>query len=405
MNVLTNQKPIIFWQIFGSILYHTLLITHLSVLFYIMPRELYGLMGILFSLLYTAIMLVNAGFDEAIASLYRDNQNRSLHAIPGKTQKATIVLFFLIVIVGFFFNVVFFQSKIDLVLIAILSTTLWLESRKKIYKSMLTLLKKTRSVAIGELGMICLYIIFIWTGYLYFKHFSLHFVFLSLSACSYIEYYYFLSQIPQDTIDCKQLSSLKWQQLAIYIVQIVQQISSVNVLIPAIAFFYGLSLAAEAKLVSSIIINGAIIIQQVVASLSMIFFAHESKRTTNRLLVYINRATTISCLFLFMIGLSLWLFVSDYPRINTLIVMIIGASSCIETLLIAYKKWYISEQKSGLMVIFLAISIFFGLLAWGMQKTMTGIAFFGLIVASRCCYLLILLLYSGLKISRNKQIL
>lgn len=400
MNILKNQQPIIFWQIFGSILYHGLLIAHLSALFYIMPRELYGLMGTLFSLLYTGTMLVNAGLDEAIAALYRNNQNSSTYAIARTPQKKPIILFFLIVSIGFTLSLFFFQSKIDFCLSIILAITLWLESRKKIYKSMLTLIKKTRSVAIGELCMILSYIILVWVEYFYFGFFLIHFVFLSLSVCSYIECCYFRKQIPQGIVQNKELLSLRWQQLAIYIVQICQQISSVNVLIPAIAFFYGLSLAAEAKLVSSIIINGAIIIQQIIASLSMIFFAHEPKITTNRILGYINMVAAISCSLFFIFGLYLWLFVSDYPQINILIVMIITASSCIETVLIAYKKWYINEQKSELMLLFLGISILLAAITWATQRAMSGITFFGLVILSRCFYLFILFLYSHVKIRK-----
>ncbi len=281
------------WNAFEAFVYQTLLTLHQILLFQVLNRSCFGLLGTIFSLLYLIILILNLGFDKSLAPFYRAfMQNKIQFRKIFLTQ--FILQISILSMTSFFF--IFFYSNLSQLFSAsfkcpvitfktwiIISLLIILEGIKKSLKMIAQLSFLNKESALIELTSLIIYLIIIWSSYFYNSYtidFSLIFSALLIQSLLSNLLFSFLilkiyKKLPIKNEIYEPLSNrIAKNRLFDFINEITRLLFSGNFLIPFLAFFFGLAQISILKLINIIAIYISVILERTFGLTSGALLSH-----------------------------------------------------------------------------------------------------------------------------------
>ena len=178
------------WNALEAINTQGLLAINQFMLFRILPLEFYGLTGLIFSLIYVALPLINLGFDASLPTFIKkytaDKQSFATLLMPQLYAQAMTILiatfvysFTLITI-----NTVWFSStqylQLSSAFFVLLAGIIITESIKKTLRALTHAYFLNKQTTLIELGAVILYTVLVWGNYFMYGTLNLWTIFIPL---------------------------------------------------------------------------------------------------------------------------------------------------------------------------------------------------------------------------------
>jgi hypothetical protein len=267
------------WGAYETILFNGILAAHTTFLFMAIPGYSYGIIGIVFSLVYTVVALTTMGNDIATATIIGSMPTRNTlkHALMSHIVQAIFMALFCMIFIGWHYP----QIKADVLLFAVGILLACAEISKKIIKSLMIATHQFELVAHVEIVSIVMYVGITWTLYfLYRTSITPVLLVAPLAFCSCIAtsimgsaLHTYYTQAPTEMIHTfcwYDTFTLKSRAAMMCIVNL---LFSGNVLVPLSALFSGATFAGGLKFASSIIQNVVIIAERTFGVTSSLVFS------------------------------------------------------------------------------------------------------------------------------------
>ncbi len=374
-------KKLFYLQTIESITYHVLLAGNLSALYFYMPKMLYGKVGVLFSIIYLVASLINAGLDDTLPPFFSE---------PEFIKKNIGTLFFPNIFLYIIFLSVLFWIKPlsltmpELFLVGLIVAT---ESLKKTIKIVLQLYAHIQTTILGELGMMSAYTMLVWIGILFMGPVGIMHVFLPLFTCSLAELIFFIYKLkhqkqffyPSSNIALCKTYSFWRMRLVLYLYSIGNTFTSTNIIIPIISSWYGFTHAAEAKWITSLVMNILFIIKRITDALSLFFFPRQKTS-----IQFAQSMQLIVYLPIFMLCSGSLLYLWNYQIENMLITTLCIIIPSLDVAFITYRRWLIQKHIVGILLIpYFCLSMYLITLFFIYPKEASGIHILIAIALSR----------------------
>lgn len=378
-----SLKKLLYLQTIESITYHILLASNLSALYFYLPRALYGKIGVLFSIVYLVASLVNAGLDDTLPPFFAKSKIIKINWQLTFVFLPNICLY-LIFATFFFWLHPFSLTKTELFLLCFIVAT---ESLKKTAKIILQLHAYIQTTILGELGMMSVYTALVWIGIFFIKPISIMHIFLPLFICSLTELIFFVYKLRiqkqsffVDTNSTEyKTTQFWWMRFVLYLYAIGNTFTSTNIIIPIISNWYGFNQAAEAKWITSLIMNILFIIKRIADALGVFLFPNQKTTIqfaqTMHIFVYLP-------IFILCIGslTYLWNYQIENREITALCIII----PSLDVAFITYRRWLIQKHVLGILLIpYACLSIYLVILFLIYQKEVSGAHLLIAIASSR----------------------
>lgn len=350
------------WSTFESTIYHTVLCVHQIALFFCMPKELYGQIGMLFAMLYGAITLTNGGFDATLPLFFPSAITSKRHALFLARQLIPeCVLMLGIILYGIrYSSFAGTESTLAIVLGLLLIT----EGIRKTMRSLLQLIFIAKETAFIELCSLVGYIGCIWLHMYYSSPLTALDIFLpmlisSLGAVSskgYLLYTRWYRLLPTDNPLAPILSTrtIIIQRMFNYSTQLSHTLFSHNVIVPFVAFNYGFAPAASIKIISTILNFISLTIRKIFGVPSAALFANlrsvsaEEKSTACTLITRMIRQSLIIGLLACALVCTFVHYATITPSslLTTPFMLLFAVLILSEHIFIAYELLFITEGKA-----------------------------------------------------------
>ncbi len=152
------------WNVAGSMIYETLKITHQVILFHVLSRQSYGLMGILFSIVYLTTALCSIGSETALPaflSLFTKNKSHFRYLVPRYMAPQIPLLLCGGAAATFIYFTYFFTKSHTLPLILPL-LLIFFEGLRIFFRMLLHSVFMHKQAMIIEISIITLYMASVW---------------------------------------------------------------------------------------------------------------------------------------------------------------------------------------------------------------------------------------------------
>ena len=367
----SRVNNIIWWHTFESILYHGILLIHQSILFTMIPHNMYGLIGSLFSAIYLLVAIINAGLDDTLSSLftpYAKSKQLFWKFIGIQALINYGISISIIIIMYIFWHTTI--SSLNIPIIIIVSIVV-LESIKKIAKTLLQLSFQFGVTVFGELSTVISYVGSVWIGYACGYPINLYLIFIPLLIvlfCETIVFLYYtyrwyqtLSSNPHQTIMIDDYKRIIKNRTYTFLHQIHHIFFSGNFLVLLSARLFGLDYAGIIKFSSGIALNITIILKKIFGTSSNILLANVKNKdiTTQKncfSLITNKMYQVLFALSLFFVINHKFLLQGNNPTQNIaacLFFLIIF----IENFFTTYEQFYIIQERTGYMIIINGLTI------------------------------------------------
>ncbi|MBI2345050.1 hypothetical protein HYV10_03195 [Candidatus Dependentiae bacterium] len=383
------------YNVINIFLYKIILQTHQLLLFSIIPSQLFGLIGTLFSSIYFLISVTNIGFDYFIIThhnIYTASQKNFKKLIP--LFFARLVCMIMVIILLWYINrhillcpVANIIEHTTPLLLAIIIFIFISESIKKSLDVLAQMLFLQKTISIFDISTLIIYVSSVWSCYCLFGQISLLTIFIPMAIISFAEccllaqtIYKFYTRIPVE--DSKSIipsfKEIIGNQIINYINQIAKALFSPNFFIIVLACYLGLAKVGQIKLFTDIIVLLYMVLNRSFGLPTAALFSSIAKQTTidkDQEKISISQQTFVRVItwytqFLYALGITIGSIVISCLCINLCfssavifnIILFIFAGF-IEYLVIAYEKWYLTQRKSWILAIANGINLaMYGLL-------------------------------------------
>jgi hypothetical protein len=356
------------YNVANIFLYKIILQLHQTALFFIIPSTMFGLIGTLFSSIYFLISITNIGFDYFIIMH---------HSSYTSCQKNFKKLFFIfiarlitvlcIIILLWFINnhyklcpVSNILNHTNPLLLTIIVFIFISESIKKSLDALAQMSFLQRSITFFDISTIIMYAFFVWSSYFLFQSISLYTIFIPMAFISILECYLltnairsFYNRLPaaDSRHPTPQVKEIITHQIINYINQITKALFSPNFFILIFACYFGLSKAGYIKLFTDSIVLLYMLLNRSFGLPTAALFSSLSKDSDTSSKVFI-KITNWYIQFLYALAMTIALLFYFYGNndsfsssiVSNVIIFIFAGF--IEYLLIAYEKWYLTQNKS-----------------------------------------------------------
>lgn len=359
------------WNTAGALVYQLLLVAHQAALFKVMAPADYGVMSIVLSMIYLGALIADGGFDAALSSFFvsmsTSKESFTRLAVPhwlAEGITAALVSGFLVYVAGLSSMT---QALSPLVLWSA-ALMLMAESFRRSLRMTLQLAFKAQIVSLVDVGMLVVYLTFIWGSYIWGAALSLELLIFSLALLSAasavalaVMVVRWVATLPaehstptQPTVTHRQLT---WHRLINSGNLISHQIFSGNILVPLVAMSSGLNNAGIVKL-ASYLAHGLVTITRKIFGFSGTALlsalkkkSHEEKQNAFWRLSRALYATLIfSVIALASMSLHLFAHESATSHYALSLCLLIGLIIS-EGLYLVYEAVYIIEEKSLYLVL------------------------------------------------------
>lgn len=381
------------YNIVNIFLYKIILQLHQTTLFFTIAAPMFGLVGTLFSSVYFLISVTNIGFDYFIISHhnnYTSCQKNFKKIIPIFIARLITVLFVIILlwIINHHYKLCPVANILDHTtppLLAIIVFIFISESIKKSLDALAQMSFLQRSITFFDISTLLMYVIFVWGYYFLYKDISLYTIFLPMAFISIFECFLltrtiiaFYSRLPMSCSNHTTPSPkvIITQQVINYINQITKALFSPNFFIILFACYFGLSKAGYIKLCTDGIILLYMLLNRSFGLPTAALFSSLGKSSSQDLEQQKVATSTFIKItnwyiqFLYALAIIIFILLSSFYNGNVSLsasilwnVILFIFASFIEYLLIAYEKWYLTQDRSWVLAIINGINLLgYGLL-------------------------------------------
>jgi len=389
------------WLSFEAISYQFILLGHQFILFGIADRQLYGLAGTLFSLVYLCVTVADLGLEPSLSPFFAQlTKNRQAFG------RFLVVQFIPnVAIIGFLFAGLFcflllgrswFASLgVGMPLLAVLGLLTLTECIKKTLRAVLHLAFLNRATAFIGFGTIVSYIATVWGLYGFGFALSLPIIFVPMLVTSSISMmlmiffvYKFYRSLPQDAactlpyFGRRVIASRGFNALN----QLSHLLFSSNFLVPFFAFQFGLAHAGLFKLVSHIAYCTTGILRRTFGVASDALLAKSKAMAAQARREVFTRIS--ERLHHALYGIFIFFVINHTKLLTYGGVQLQEASAplaylflliCLsENFFIAYEKFYIMHEKAGRLLFF---NVFTMILTYGVIHYAAALSQFGALLS------------------------
>ncbi|MFI5332794.1 MAG: hypothetical protein ACHQVS_01705 [Candidatus Babeliales bacterium] len=373
------------WNTFESIAYQGILILHLIALYRHTDPSFFGMMGIIFSLLYLMTFLANAGFDTALAPYAQllTTDRRFWHTIVIPHLRIQCIVYVFIGICGIIVNPPSLIRAISSAsygghaitpysLSIILALLLVTESTKKTLRTIAHLTFHNQLTALVEVSMVSIYVALVWLSYAYYTALSLTLILFPLFITSLISclilgccLYDFYQHLPTESTELIPTHrTFISTRLYTYGAHLGHILFSSNFLIPFCALHIGLAHTGIFKLISSITHTITTMVYKIFGPTSQALFSHTSTNTYHdkQQLFF----TLTQYLHHVLYGLIIF-FVINYAKLigthlntnnfSTPLIILFLVIQLTEHMFIVYEKFFIAHHRAAYLCILSLVSL------------------------------------------------
>lgn len=363
------------WNSLEALIYQALLIANQALLFYILDSSAYGLVGILFSLVYLVVAITNMGLDLSLgplfSSLNRDQITVKRILLPHLLLQPCIIT--LVIIGGLILyitgstHLIPNSHSLSSALYVILTLLMYTESIKKTLRVLLHLIFLSRITALLEIATIALYVGFITLSYLLGWQLTPIAIFAPLlilssigTAILSIVAYRWYATLPKkngvyyNELNHRMIKNRMWN----YGIQLGHALFSGNFLISLFGIQFGLAQAGVAKFANSIAHGIATIARKIFDTTSGSYLSHVKEQDTHSkhavfatISTHINQLLYSIILGMCIIGPRLWQLQTTASIQASILIILLGAVHIFELFYMAYEKFFINEEKSLYLII------------------------------------------------------
>lgn len=394
------------WLSIESIIYHAIFLIHQTFLFKFAGAYNYGIIGSIFSIVYFATTIVTFGLESSLSPFF--GQIMACKANFKKFFAVQILpTFFLstltipaLILLKTYQNFVFLQN-ISYLFISTIFILILSESIKKVLRGLLYLNFNNKFNMALEIGSLLIYVATIWGIFIVTGKITVNLIFVPMAITSVLSSIILLfftsiiySKLPEQTgfaqniinnifdklSDTNNLGNSKSLQYKIFKIrainfanQFTHNMFSSNFLVPFFAFQFGLAQAGIFKLLSHITYTITMIMRKIFGWASDTMLAHTKNLNINSKQDMFhdinNKINNIMLALIIFLTINLTKIVNyshtNYSHVNNTqaiinwpLVYFFLAITLIENLFISYEKFYIAEEKNGVILLINAISIF-----------------------------------------------
>lgn len=368
------------WNSINIFLYKAILLTHQVVLFYFIPKSMYGTSGALFATIYMIIGLTGFGFDYSLFSYfaeYSKNQSCFKKLIP-----QYIVRLITIIVVASLLYAIYIQKNhpkiisfliegIPLGLLPYLLLIFVSESFKRSLETLAQLAFLNKKITKIQVSMILLYVILFWGTYAINKNITLHNIFVPMVIISYLEiiflyriikkYYHSLSK----DNSCHDLykRTITKNQIYNYINQVSKNFFSPNFLMLIIAYNLGMHQAGTIRFFTNIITLLYMLLHRSVSVPSGALLSNMTKEAFVKIKEVFLTVTNTYIQFLYALAITFAITIIPHVIANvaetsiTYHILLFIIAGFTEYLTLTYEKLYITQNASNVLFYINIISV------------------------------------------------
>lgn len=370
------------WNSINIFLYKTVLLTHQIILFYFIPKSMYGTSGALFASIYLAIGFTGFGFDYSLFtyfSHYIKSKQCFRSLVPQYLMRlATIICIALGLwwlcsqnshtrIIGFF------VESIPLSLLPYLLLIYISESFKRSLETLAQLAFLNKKITTIQVSMVLCYVILFWGSYFITHQMTLHTIFVPMVIISYLEILFLLAilrvyykTLPDQDQNCSTLpkTNIIVDQTYNYANQVGKSFFSPNFLMLIIAYNLGMHQAGAIRFFTNIITLLYMLLNRSIGVPSGALLSNMTKQAFEQVRQTFLMITNAYIQFLYALALTLAAIlvprVITYQQIEPSIayhILLFITAGFIEYLTLTYEKLYITQKASKYLAAINLISI------------------------------------------------
>jgi hypothetical protein len=375
-------------------LYKIILQLHQTALFFTISATMFGLIGTLFSSIYFLISITNIGFDYFIIThhaSYTASQKNFKKLIPIFIVRLITVLLVIVSlwVINYYYKLCPVSNILDHTtpqLLIIMVLIFISETIKKSLDALAQMSFLQRSISIFDISTLLIYVAFVWGSYFISHQISLFTIFIPMAFISILECYLlthalisFYHRLPLEASGqvTPVTKVIIVHQLINYINQIAKALFSPNFFIIVLACHFGLSKAGQIKIFTDTIVLLYMVLNRSFGLPTAALFSSMAKQvdslknpidstqgTFAGSLQIFAKVTNWYIQFLYALGfIIIALLFSCYAHHDSFSVSILYNvilfifAGFMEYLLIAYEKWYLTQNKSWILAIINGINL------------------------------------------------
>lgn len=366
------------WNTLEAIIYQALLVANQALLFSILDPKQYGMIGMLFSLLYLTVMATNGGLDISLGPLFTAwSKNKSTTRrilLPHLLVQPCIITLLIIALMIARLSLTAYIPHLASLSPGVLLTLGLLaqsESIKKTMRALLHLIFLSRVTALVEIATIISYVGSIVILYYAGWPLTVLSIFLPLLIVSWIGVvilgivlYRWYAALPEEqasfdpTLNRRMIKSRLWN----YGIQLGHALFSGNFLISLFGIQFGLAQAGIAKFANSIAHGIATLVRKIFDTTSGSYLSNMKDHDTQTkhaafiiISTHINQLLYSIILGMCIIAPRLWKLNTAANMHTSMLIILLCAVHIFELFYIAYEKFYINEEKSSYLLMSYAI--------------------------------------------------
>ncbi len=275
--------------------YKSILQVHQLFLFYVINKELFGIAGILFSIIYFLINVTNFGFDYSIFAFYKFFTQSKKHFI--KLVHQVLIRFITLLIVAIILisycissksisSVSLITNSLPIPILIVLFSIFISESMKKTLELFALLAFLNRAITIIDITMLLCYVSSMWIYFFIYQTLNLYIIFIPMAVTSWIEIamiikrlFVFYKTLPEhSSIHLPEPKAVIFykNQMINYVNQLTKAFFSPNFMIIFISYFIGIIQTGYIKVIIDSIIVLYMLLNKAVGIPSAALMSHAS---------------------------------------------------------------------------------------------------------------------------------
>lgn len=368
------------WNFIESILYQMLFLFHHIALYRTLDSVTYGTVGILFSLLYLTVALVNLGLDHSIAVFYPlcTKSKQHFRAILAPHCITHVAILILLALFSFLFGSAYinhyFTIEVSFLTLVCLTLLVISEAIKKTLRTLLQFAFMNKVTTLVEVTYFFLYLILIWGSYYFGKELNTHTILVpflltslastTLLALHLLKWYQTLPPSHPDPLPHNLQKRFIFNRIMNSINNIGRHLFTNNFIVALFALKFGIPLAGTAKFIGSFSEFLGTLINKTFSRMSNALLSQtrhksiEEKKETFSFLTYtIHQSIYCSLIMLIINYQIIQKFNSTQTALSWSSLVLLLILPLLDHLFIAYEKFFITEERTDYLIAFNIIAI------------------------------------------------
>jgi len=378
MNIRKKLSYSLKWISLESLIYHFLFLAHQVLLLKTCGYEKYGAIGALFSIIYLTVTITSIGLESSLSPFFKEmTKSKNLFKSFFIQQIIPTILLSIATFPVFIALKRIFSQEISYFFILTISLIILFESVKKTLRAILYLAFNAKVNMYIETISFAVYMVTIWLLYAQIKIISLNIIFIpmlfmSVMSCAFLfaYVYKFYAKLPSNSkFEIRGISKTRIFKCRIinFVNQFSHNMFSSNFLVPFFAMQFGLAQAGVFKILSHISYSITMLIRKIFGWTSDALLSQakdlsmaEKQNIFSRINQKINHVL-IGIIIFFTINISKILNFTNASKtmLNWPLISFFMIITLTENLFISYEKFYIAEEKNGLLLSINLLSMFF----------------------------------------------